>query len=247
MAFDLSRKTALVTGAARRIGKAIALELAERGADVVVHYRGSSEDALATASRIEQMDRRAWVLKADLSESRDLSAVIDNAAAMAGKVDILINNASSFAASEFESVTLDELWESIRLEAWAPFALGRDFARRMGGGHIVNILDTRVAGFDWKHIGYHAAKHMLGLFTREMAVRLAPNVAVNAVAPGLILPPAGKDTAYLEGLKDGLPLRRIGDPKDVSEAVLYLVTSRFITGQVIFVDGGRHLLEPDRG
>lgn len=247
MGGELSGKTALVTGAARRIGRAVALHLAEHGADVVVHYRRSFEEAAAVAEQIERLGRRAWTLEADLSDGSVLCSVIENAFAMAGNVGILVNNASSFAASEFETMTLEDLLESIKVEAWAPFTLGRDFARIMGGGHIVNILDTRVAGFDWKHTAYHAAKHMLGLFTREMAIKLAPDVAVNAVAPGLILPPAGKDAAYLEGLKDALPLKRIGDPRDVAEAVLYLVTSRFVTGQVIFVDGGRHLSEPDHG
>ncbi len=110
------------------------------------------------------------------------------------------------------------------------------------------MLDTRIAGgYDWNHFAYNAAKHMLGLFTTMMAVKFAPRIAVNAVAPGLILPPEGKPVSYIEGLKDSLPLQRIGDPAFVADAILYLVTSEFVTGQVIFVDGGRHVREAGIG
>jgi len=242
MAASIEGKTALVTGGAKRIGRELALALARAGANVIVHYRSSSAEAEALVGELETLGVGAWAVQADLSDQPQVETLIARAADLAGPIHILINNASAFPASDFETVTLDDVLSSVTTDAWAPFALGRSFAAQPQARHIVNMLDTRiVGGYDWNHFAYNAAKHMLGLLTTMMAIKLAPRIAVNAVAPGLILPPEGKPISYIEGLKDGLPLRRIGDPSFVADAVLYLVTSEFVTGQVIFVDGGRHI------
>ena len=244
---DLSGRTALVTGAAKRIGRAIALGLAKAGANVVVNYRSSAAEAEELAREIRKLGPEAWPLRADLTSRDDLEALIDNAYHVAGPLAILVNNSSVFPPSDFATFTLDDLAESLQMNAWAPLALGRRFAEKMGAEHLINILDTRITGYDWSHVAYHSAKYLLALFTRMMAIQLAPKVAVNAVAPGLILPPEGKDQSYLESLKDRLPLKRVGSPGDVADAVIFLATSSFITGQVIFVDGGRHLNEAGTG
>jgi len=244
MNLDLTGRTALITGGAKRVGRAIAMTLAEHGANLIINYRHSADEAESAAEEIRQKGPMAWTLRADLAAEDELDGLIDRCAELAGRVDILINNASAFTENTIETVTLDALIASVRTEAWAPLVLGRSFAQKMGNGHIVNITDTRVYDhYDWNHFGYHAAKHMLALFTQEMAIKFAPEVAVNAVAPGLILPPEGKDMSYLDSLKDRIPLRMVGEPQYVADAVLYLVTSRFVTGQTIFVDGGRHLQE----
>ncbi len=243
MDLDLTGRTALVTGSAKRIGRAIALALAGHGADVIINFRGSRDEADRLVDEIRGLGRQAWAVRADLTVEDDLERLINQAIELAGSFDILINNASIFPETRFDEFTLNDLVESIRVDAWAPAALGRRFAKRIGRGHIVNMVDSRLVGYDWNHVAYHAAKHLLWLFTREMAIQFAPGIAVNAIAPGLILPPEGKDQSYLESLKDRLPLKRVGDPEYIADAVLYLVTSHFITGQVIFVDGGRHLTE----
>jgi len=244
MPIDLTGKTALITGAARRIGREIALSLAAEGANVVIHYRGSAAEAEQLAATIRGMGRDAWTIQADLALPVDIDTLIDRALAMAGPINILVNNASAFPQSTIETLTLDALLESVKTDAWAPFALSRNFAKEPNAEHIINLLDTRItSSHDWTHVGYLAAKHILYLFTRMMAVKFAPRIAVNAVAPGLILPPEGKGMDYLESLKDELPAKRIGNPRQVAEAVVFLVHSEFITGQVIYVDGGRHLNE----
>ncbi len=149
MNLDLSGRTALVTGGARRIGRAIALALAEHGASVVVHYRNSTDEAEKVTRDIEGLGARAWTLQADLANQDDLENLIGRAVAAAGRLDILINNASMFHESTLEDVSLDQLLESIKLEAWAPLVLGRTFAAEVGSGHIVNILDTRAFDYDW--------------------------------------------------------------------------------------------------
>jgi pteridine reductase len=248
MAASIEGKTALITGGAKRIGRETALALASAGANVVVHYRSSSAEAEALAAELVGLGVGAWTLQADLSDQRQVESLIARSTELAGPIQILINNASAFPKADFETVTLDELMSSVAIDAWAPFALGRSFVTQPEAAHIVNMLDTRiVANYDWSHFAYNASKHMLGLFTTMMAVRFAPRVAVNAVAPGLILPPEGKPVSYIEGLKDSLPLKRIGDPAFVADAILFLVTSEFITGQVIFVDGGRHVREAGSG
>ena len=247
MTCELSGRTALVTGGAKRLGAATALALGGAGANVVIHYHTSAREAEELLEQLRKLGVEAWAIKADLSASDELGTLVERAYQIGGPLHILVNNASIFPSGDLAAVTRDDLHESVDINAWAPFLIARDFAEKMGGGHIVNFLDTRIAGYDWPHVAYHASKTLLALFTRMMAIRFAPHISVNAVAPGLILPPEGKDQAYLESLKDGLPLKRVGSPKDVTDAVLFLVTSRFITGQVIFVDGGRHLREAQLG
>ncbi len=127
------------------------------------------------------------------------------------------------------------------VNAWAPFALSRSFAARVKSGHIINMLDTRLKGSDPAHAAYNISKHILALLTRLTAIDLAPGVAVNAVAPGLVLAAAGSDEADLTRLCKDLPLKKVGSEADVTGAILYLLRSGFVTGQVIYVDGGRHL------
>lgn len=240
---DIRGATALVTGSARRIGRAVALALAREGVNVVIHYRRSSAEAEELATQLTLAGVQAWTLRADFRNFTELNGVVDRAVDLAGGLRILVNNASAFPENTFETIARDDLFASIETDAWAPLELVRQFARHTDSGHVVNLLDTRIAAkFDWQHFAYCAAKDLLGTFTRLMALHLAPGVAVNAVAPGLILPPEGKGPEYLHGLKSELPLRSIGDPVFVAEAVLFLLKSEFITGQTIFVDGGRHLL-----
>jgi pteridine reductase len=238
----LAGKKALVTGGGKRLGREVALALAREGASVVVHYGRSSDGADETAAEIRRLGVKAWTVRTDLASEAKTEKLVDRAAALSGGLDILVNNASIFPEGEFEDLSAADLHRNVDVNALAPFVLGRNFARQAGGGHIVNFLDTRITGYDWQHAAYHASKILLAYLTRVMALRFAPSTAVNAVAPGLILPPEGKDAAYLNRLKDTVPLRRVGNPAQITQAVIYLVTSAYLTGQVIFVDGGRHLL-----
>jgi len=245
MAGSLSGSIALITGGAKRIGRATAIALADAGANIIVHYRSSSSDAEELVRQAKGLGVEAWAVQADLGSGEDLKTLIDTAHEFSGGFDILINNASVFPQSEFDTFELEDLHENIKLNAWAPLELAREFADKERKGHIISFLDTKVSGYDWAHVAYHASKKMLSHFTRMMAIRFAPHIAVNAVAPGLILPPEGKGPDYLEGLKHTVPLQRVGGVKDITDAVMFLLTSRFITGQTIFVDGGRHLKEAD--
>lgn len=248
MAANLSGNTALVTGGAKRIGRAICMALARAGVNVVIHFRTSRDEAESAAQEIRGFGVEAWTAQADLAIEGDVEGLIERVTGLCGPLNILINNASEFPKATFDSVSREELLRAMSIDAWAPFALGRHFTKEPAARHIVNMVDTRItSNYDWQHFAYNAAKHTLGLFTSMMAVEFAPQVQVNAVAPGLILPPEGMPMSYIEALKDALPMKKIGDPEYVADAVMFLLTSEFITGQVIYVDGGRHLREVGSG
>jgi hypothetical protein len=237
----LAGRTALVTGAAKRLGRACALALARAGADVIIHYRRSEEEAAAVAEGVREAGRRAWTLQADLADTGEAAELMGRAVEAAGAVDILLNNASAFTDGRITEATAEEILSSVSLHAVAPLLLSRALAAQGRGGHVVNFLDTRVADYDREHAAYHLGKRMLFTLTRMLALELAPAVAVNAVAPGLILPPPGKDQRFLRDMARTNPMNRHGDADDVVQAVLFFLASPFITGQVIFVDGGRHM------
>jgi NAD(P)-dependent dehydrogenase (short-subunit alcohol dehydrogenase family) len=237
----LSGRTALVTGAARRLGRATALALAEAGANVVVHYGASATEAESLVAEIARLGRKAWALQADLSDATKVPQLFIRACEAAGSVDVLVNSASIFPESRLVNFSAEDLSKNVDVNAMAPLELGRELAARVGRGDIVNFLDARIGDYDREHVAYHLSKRMLADLTRLMALEFAPGVRVNAVAPGLILPPAGEDDAYLKELASTNPLQRHGSAGDVTSAVLFLLGSPFITGQTIFIDGGRHL------
>lgn len=247
---SLKGRIALVTGGAKRLGRAIGLRLAGYGANVVIHFNKSKSEADRVQAELGEMGVQAWTVQADFTKPPEYESLIDRAVEKAGSIDILVNSASVFPSGTLDEISLDDFMKTVEINAWVPFVLARAFVSRLGKnarGGIVNILDTRVVDLDLAHPAYAVSKKMLYEFTKMAAIEFAPNVTVNAVAPGLILPPAGRDMSYLESLAAGVPLKRHGSPEDVASAVAFLVGSEFITGQTIFVDGGRHLREHENG
>ncbi len=245
---ELKGRTALVTGGAKRLGRATALTLAGEGVNVALHYKESREEAEKTCSDIEALGVRAWLFMADFSKPDTIEALMEEVYKEVGRLDILINSASVFPQSTLSDLTIEDLNLNILVNAWAPFAMSRLFAKRAHrGGSIVNFLDTRIRGYDRAHVAYHLSKQMLYHLTVLSALEFAPHVTVNAVAPGLVLPPAGEPDSFIEGHEERLPLKKRGDIRDVTEAVIYLLKSDFLTGQIIYVDGGRHIREGAHG
>ena len=235
----LNGRTALVTGATGRIGREIALSLAVEGVNVLIHYRHSRLEAETIYREIRKHGVGAWLLQADFNNSRNCELFIKRAEKIAGKPDILINSASSFTESTLQKVSKNDLIDNMQINAWAPLLIGRAFSRSAGDtGAIVNLLDSRIRGYDRSHVGYILSKHALEVLTAMMAMEFAPRITVNAVAPGLILPLTGA----IRQVKN-IPLKRNGDARDIARAVVFLLKSGFITGQVIWVDGGRHVRE----
>jgi hypothetical protein len=235
--------TALVTGGAQRIGRAIALACADAGINVVVHYRSSRADARVLAAEIASRGVGAWAVGATLGTQASCDALIRRSNSLCGStLSLLVNNAATFPEGMLHEMSFRDLTGNIRVNAWTPLCLSRAFAKTVRSGSIVNLLDARIAGKDSGHAAYILSKLLLASLTRICALEFAPAVRVNGVAPGLILPPAGKTKAYLNALARKVPLRMHGEPGDVAQAVLFLARSAFVTGEVVFVDGGRHLL-----
>jgi pteridine reductase len=236
-----NNQTALITGAGKRIGKAIALALASGGTNVIVHYNKSEDAAREVVREIRSGGCEAWTVQADLTSVDQTETLIERARKKAGCVDVLINSAAVFPSDRIMDFTKEGLNASIQLNAFAPLQLARDFAKGCQDGVIINLLDSRMNDYDDEHMAYHLSKRMLYSVTRLLAIELAPAIRVCGVAPGLVLPPPGQDDSYLRKLIRTNPLERIGSLKDVTDAVRFLVEAEFVTGQVVFVDGGRNL------
>ena len=243
----LGGKTALVTGASVRIGCEIARALAFEGADVVIHYLDSGDAAENLRRELTVSGVKAWTIRADFEIQAERDSLVERALGMAGSLDILVNNASVFPRETLAEATFDSLVRNMAVNTWTPLVLSRDFARLARRGDIVNLIDSRINREDPDHVGYILSKHLLAILTRMTAVEFAPEVRVNGISPALILPGPGMSRQEFDLLGKTVPLKRHGDPSDIVQAVMYLLSAGFVTGQIIDVDGGLHLREERNG
>lgn len=243
---SISGRTALVTGAARRIGAGIADALHLAGADVAVHYRGSADDARSLVAALN--DRRAGsarAFQADLHDMDSLESLIEAVTAWSGRLDILVNNASSFYPTPVGTITEDQWDDLVGTNLKAPLFLSQAASPELRArrGVIVNIVDIHARRPLSDHTVYGPAKAGLAMLTRSLAKDLAPEVRVNGVAPGAILwPEDGMTEDVQQRILAQIPLGRRGEPSEIADCVLYLVRdATYVTGQIIAVDGGRSL------
>jgi len=239
----LADQVALVTGAGRRVGRAIAVELGARAMRVVVHYHGSREGADETARMIAQAGGRATVVQGDLTDPRASETLIERVLAEYGALDALVNSAAIMLRTPVGEVGVAE-WDSMfAINVRAPFFLAQRAAPALARarGSIVNIAD--LAAFEtWPaYVPHGMTKAAIVQMTRALAHALAPDVRVNAVAPGVVMLPEGWDPEEGERLRRTTPLARLGSAADVAQAVVYLLEAGYVTGEVIRVDGGRHI------
>jgi NAD(P)-dependent dehydrogenase (short-subunit alcohol dehydrogenase family) len=239
----LSGKVALVTGAAKRIGRSVALRLASEGVDVIVNYRSSKAEADEVVDQITAKGRRSMAVEGDVAKRADVMALFATIEREFGHLDILVNNAGMFFPAKFEDLT-EEQWDTILdVNLKSQFLCAQAAApmlRRSGHGRIINFasLGGLLAWPTYTH--YCVSKAGVIMLTRCMARALAPEITVNAIAPGTISFP-GDAREIAEDFIRRTPLRRTGGPEDIEEAVIFLAKSPFITGQVIVIDGGRTL------
>jgi len=240
---SLADKVALVTGAAKRIGRSVALRLASEGADVAVNYRGSNAEADEVVAQIAAMGRRAVAIQADVSKKNDVTALFAAVEKEFGRLDILVNNVGMFFPAKFEELT-EEQWDRIlNTNLKSQFLCSQaatPMLRRSGLGRIINFasLGGLLAWPAYTH--YCVSKAGVIMLTRCLARALAPEITVNAIAPGTISFP-GDAPELAEDFIRRAPLHRTGTAKDIDDAVVFLAQSDFVTGQVIVVDGGRIL------
>lgn len=229
----LENKRALITGGAVRIGRAIADRLKHEGAEVIVHFRKSEKEADAF---------RPNIIQADLSDPQQCETFIERAVEQFGPIDILINSAAVFHQGTLLESTHNDLINELQPNLLAPFSLIRGLAKQGRSGHIINLLDRRITSHDTDYAPYMLSKKGLEELTKLAALELAPSIAVNAVAPGAILPPPGKENDSSWEPAGTIPLENRPDTDDIADAVIYLLKSKSITGQILFIDGGQNLL-----
>ncbi len=233
-------RSALITGGARRLGRAISLKLASMGFHIALHYHSASLDGLV--EEIRDLGVQCEPIKSDLSGPEAASGLVGLAAAACPGLELLVNNAAIFErASMLE--TSDALLDAhMALNMMAPFRISRDFARLAEKGQIINMIDANAVKSKTAYAAYLLSKKGLFGLTAMSAREFAPKIRVNAIAPGLILPPEGEGDEYMEkAARERVPLKKRGHTDDITGALEFLIKSEFITGQILFVDGGEHL------
>jgi pteridine reductase len=240
---ELRGRWALVTGAARRVGRAIARELAARGMHVVVHYSTSEDEAQQVVRELEGLGVHALAMRADLARAADVRTLAEAAGARTDGIAVLVNSASNYFRVPFDDLT-EEVWDaSLDVNLKGPFLLSWHLGRAMrarGEGRIVNIVDWAAERPYRGYLPYTVSKAGLVCLTKALAKELAPKVAVNAVAPGPVLAPEDMGDAEKQAIVRATPLGRFGSPEDVARCVRFLVEeAEFTTGAVFLVDGGR--------
>lgn len=237
-------RAALVTGGARRLGRAIALVLAEAGFSVAVQFHRSGEDAARTAEAIRAHGVRAAALPADLSREAEVERLVGAATGAIGPLGVLVNNASTFERDEWDDATRESWDRHMEPNLRAPFVLTQHFARALpdgAEGAVINMLDQRVWSLTPHFVSYTVAKAGLWALTQSLALALAPRIRVNAIGPGPALPSARQSRAMFEHQAASVPLRRGTSPEEVARAALVLLALPSLTGQMLALDGGQHL------
>jgi len=240
----LAGRVAIVTGGAVRLGKALVLALAEQGVRVIVHYAHSAGPAQETVSTVERLGSEAVAVQADLSQFGAAQGVIRQAVDAFGQVDILVNSAAIFEPGRWDDTTEANWDRHFAINLKSPFFLSQAFGQQLDEGqrgHIVNIADWRAVRPGADHVAYTLTKAGLVAMTKSLALALAPQIQVNAIAPGLILPPPDADESFVERKAAHIPVRRPGSPDEVARTLLFLLRSDFVTGEMVFVTGGEHL------
>jgi len=238
-------KNVLVTGAAKRLGRAIALDLAAAGWNVAIHYNGSSTEAEQVAAEIRAKGCKATLVQADFAREQEIAAVVPAAAKAIGPLTALINSASLFENDDWRSATRQSWDDHMEANLRAPFLLSQMFAKQLPReekGNIINIIDQRVLKSTPQFLSYSLSKAGLYWLTTTLAQGMGPNIRVNAVGPGPTLKNPRQSDADFNRQRDATLLKHGADPADICGAVRYLLSADAVTGQMLAVDGGQHLI-----
>ncbi|MCH9675387.1 MAG: SDR family oxidoreductase [Gammaproteobacteria bacterium] len=235
------RTGALVTGGGVRLGRAIALALANRGYDIVLHYRQSVDAARATAKAIEDIGVECHLVAADLGEADPFDDLMHEALRQCPRLSLLINSASAYVQRSIADTTVANFDDLFHTNLRAPFFLTRAFASQVEVGNVINILDNKIGFNQHKYAAYVLTKKALAEFTRIAAVEFAPRIRVNGVAPGVVMPAESRSDEYLQWRLNAIPLAMQGHSEHITGAIGHLVDNEFMTGQILTVDGGENI------
>ena len=242
---DLKGKNALVTGSGIRLGRAIALALGEAGCNLALHYNTSVESVIQVKSDLEKMGRKAHVFQQDLEDISHVQDLMTQVCSEFGHIDILINNAGIYPAGSGKAATPEKINRVFNVNLFSPWLLISAFASQLPRevqGKVINISDGKVFRNGTDHFSYRVTKQAINTITAMFALELAPNITVNAIAPGTMLPLLGYEHVDLQVVADRqIPLTRIGSPEIIAQNVLHILSQDFMTGDVIRVDGGEFL------
>jgi NAD(P)-dependent dehydrogenase (short-subunit alcohol dehydrogenase family) len=238
------KKTALITGGAKRIGKAIAVHLASKGWNIVIHYNTSESDALKLANQLTEdyPNQKFLTVKTNLQNISETENLIPTLVSQSGTFELLINNASVFERNSISDTTSDFFDKHFHTNLRAPFILIRDFARFCKSGNIVNLTDTRIHSNQPGFSAYTLSKKALWELTKMAAVEFSPAVKVNSIAPGVTLAPFEEGESYLQKLAEKLPMKKPSGIVPVLQCLDFILSNNHMTGQLLYADGGENLV-----
>ena len=236
-------KTVFITGGAKRIGREMAIHMASAGWNVAIHYNESQKEAFELVDFLHSEYKccKYMLFRADLDKIYRLNNLFDSLVDEMGVPDLIINNASIFPQSNISGCNLDLLDRIMRINFYAPFVFTQKYASYKKQGQIINILDTQITTNRSSHAAYLLSKKVLWDFTKMSALEYAPDIRINAIAPGLILPPDGKDDEYLERQAVTTPMKMVAGMNSVMNALDYIINNTNITGQTLFCDSGESI------
>lgn len=236
-------KTGLITGAAKRVGRAMALHLASQGWNIAIHYNTSEPEARQFCDELtgNYPNQRFELFKADLNLPEEVELLIPQVILQMGSLDLLINNASVFEPAKLGETTTGFFDRQMNVNFKAPFILLRDFAQLLHSGVIVNFVDTRIVTNQSNFAAYSISKKALWELTKMAALEFGPDIRVNAIAPGLTLPPEDKGEDYLLKLAEKITMKRPGGLEPILKSLDYILDNDYLTGQLLFCDGGENL------
>ena len=237
------KRTVLITGAARRIGRAMAIHLAGLGWNVAIHYNRSDHWAKVLSEELQDSFPKQdfAIFKAGLDTISESEALISAVLKKMGRLDLLINNASVFGEGSVKDSTAELIEHHMQINCLVPFLLIRDFAKQCKEGLIINMTDTRITNNRSSHAAYSLSKKALWELTKMAAYEFGPDIRVNAIAPGLTLPPEEKDEHYLWKLAEKIPMKRPGGIEPILKSLDFILNNDYLTGQLLFCDGGENL------
>ena len=235
--------TALITGASKRIGKTISEFLAAKGWNVIIHFNTSEKTAeeLTTFLKIKYPNQIFYSVKSNLADEKEVEALIPKLVLEFGGFHLLVNNASVFKSGYLTETSMKLFDNQLNVNLKAPFILMRDFANQCGHGNIINIVDTRITSNKSDFAAYSLSKKGLWELTKMAALEFAPKIRVNAIAPGVTLPPEEKDENYLGKLAENIPMKKPGGILPILKSIDFILGNDHLTGQLLFADGGENL------
>lgn len=237
------KQTALITGASKRIGKALSEHLAEKGWNVAIHFNSSENLAaeLVASLLLKYPNQKFASFKTDLTDISEVARLIPNVVSVFNGIDLLINNASVFDASYLKDTSVELFDSQINVNLKAPFFLIKDYANHCKTGNIINFVDTRITFNKSNFAAYSISKKALWELTKMAALELSPAIRVNAIAPGVTLPPEEKDESYLQNLAQNIPMKKPGGLEPIIRCLDFILENNHLTGQLLFADGGENL------